>query len=61
MAPSRSYNTGSSSPNAILVVFLVFFIIAALAEGGFIYMQLNERHDERDAKAEKADLDRKVA
>ena len=60
MARKRSSRTagGSSSPNTVLVVFLVLFILATLGLGGWVYSVFGERHKwEKQAK----DADVKVA
>jgi hypothetical protein len=54
MARKRSSPAGSSSPNAVLVVFLVLFILATLGLGGWVYSIFGERHkyEEMGKKAE---------
>ena len=46
MARKRSSRSqaGSSSPNTVLVVFLVLFILATLGLGGWVYSIFGERH-----------------
>jgi hypothetical protein len=57
MARKRSTRTpsGSSSPNTVLVVFLVLFILATLGLGGWVYSMSGER-----AKWEKQAKDAEV-
>ena len=45
MARKRSARSqgGSSSPNTVLVVFLVLFILATLGLGGWVYSIFGER------------------
>jgi hypothetical protein len=53
MARKRSTRSqgGSSSPNKVLVVFLVLFILATLGLGGWVYSIFGERHKwEKSAK-----------
>jgi hypothetical protein len=54
MARKRSHTSGgSSSPNTVLVIFLVLFFLATLGLGTWIYMIFGERHKWQSEAKEK--------